>query len=400
MKYFFVILVCVAVLFYACVPKPKKIDIPDVVVSSYIRTWPLNPRDRQSSLYWNAGMVNAQHLTELNLAFALIDGRDFYSIYIPELRPSGGRNPMFSNIWQEVALLKKKYSNLKVNISIGGWGADHFSDMANESGLRAKFVDGVCDWLKEYDLDGVDIDWEYPVGPSWGQDIKSRREDADNYLSLLQDLRYGMDNLGKKNGKYYSLSTAVPASRWFPAVIDVVAVANTVNALKLMSYDYYGSWNNTTGHLANIFNNPKDRGGWSTDQALNEYLKAGVPPHKIQIGFAFYGRAFKGVSPGPDNDGLYQSYKSIPFGEGEVTWSQITELLQPGSGYKRYWDDVAKSPYIYNGDIWITYCDEQLIMELTSYAREKSLGGFFTWEYAADINADLLKVLADNAQKK
>jgi chitinase len=209
-----------------------------------------------------------------------------------------------------------------------------------------------------------------------------------------------MDKLSKKTGKRYSLSTAVPASAWFVKAIDVAAAANIVDALKLMSYDYYGGWSNTTGHLANIFNNPKDRGGSSTDQAVNEYLKAGVPPQKIQMGFAFYGRAFQGVSPGPNNDGLYQRFESVPFGEGEVTWSQVAGFLKPGSGFTRYWDDTAKSPYIYNGDIWITYCDEQMISELVNYVNEKKLGGFFVWEYAADMNAELLKVLSDNALKK
>jgi chitinase len=180
----------------------------------------------------------------------------------------------------------------------------------------------------------------------------------------------------------------------------VVAAANIVDALKLMSYDYYGGWSNTIGHLANVFKNPIDREGWSTDQAVSEYLKAGVPPQKIQMGFAFYGRAFQSVSPGPNNDGLYQRYESVPFGEGEVTWTQIVEFLEPDSGFKRYWDDAAKSPYLYDGDIWITYCDEQLIAELANYVKNKNLGGFFVWEYTADMNANLLKVLSDNAQKK
>jgi len=398
-----VVLACISLWFSACGSSSKTIeDVSGVVVSSYLRTWPLAPEDQKGSLYWDASMVDAQYLTDLNIAFALIDGDDGHTIYIPELRPLEDGNPMFSAIWQEVAALKNKYPNLKVNISVGGWGADYFSDMANKSGLRKKFVDGVCEWLESYNLDGIDIDWEYPVGPEWGQEIKSRPADARNYIALLRDLRKGMDKLSKTTGKRYSLSTAVPASDWFPEVINVKAAAKIVDALKMMSYDYYGAWSENTGHLANIFNNPDDPewGGWSTDQAVDAYLEAGVPPQKIQMGMPFYGRAFQGVTPGPKNDGLFQPYETIPFPENEgfVTWPQIQEYLKPGSGFTRYWDEVARSPYLYNGDLWITYCDEQLIRELVAYSKSKKLGGFFSWEYGTDMNASLLKTLSDNAR--
>ena len=373
------------------------------VVSTYIRTWPLNEPDRQgSSPYWNAGMVNARYLTDLNIAFALIDGGDKHTVYIPELRPLDDGTPMFSSIWDEVAALKKKYPSLKINISVGGWGADHFSDMADDASLREKFVAGVGEWLEKYNMDGVDIDWEYPVGPEWGQEIKSRPEDAKNYITLLKDLRNALDKLGAKTGKYYTVSTAVPASGWFPSAIDVVAAAEIVDALKLMSYDYYGPWSSTTGHNANVFNNPEDPawGGWSTDQAVTLYLNAGVPAQKMQMGVAFYGRSFAGVQGGPNNNGLFQPYGSIPFpeNEGYVTWPQIEEMLKTGSGFTRYWDDVAKAPYLYNGDIWVTYTDPEQIKEIANYSKKKGLGGFFSWEFGTDIKAGLLKSLFEDAQ--
>jgi chitinase len=370
------------------------------VISSYIRTWPLEQDQQKGSLYWDAGMVNASYLTDITIAFTLIDGSDKHTIYIPELGHIADDTPLFSNIWNEIAILKEKYPHLKVNISVGGWGADHFSDMADDKDLRGKFSAGVCDWLDRYDLDGVDIDWEYPVGPPNGQKIKSSPEDAKNYIALLQDLRDATETLGKRTGKYYSLSTAVPAHDWFLFAVNVKVAAKIVDALKLMSYDYYGPWRKNTGHVSNIFNNINDPawGGWSTSQALELYIKDGIPTEKIQMGIAFYGRAFAGVEPGPNKDGLFQHYKSIPFAqtEGFLTWPQVQEYLKPGSGFTRYWDNVAMAPYIYNGDLWITYCDEELIKNLVNYAREKQIGGFFYWEYGTDINAYLLKTLAES----
>jgi hypothetical protein len=102
MKKFLMVLVCMTVLFSTCVSKAVSGD-EEVVVSSYIRTWTLAHEDRKGSPNWNADMVNASYLTDLNIAFALIDGSDFHTIYIPELR-----SLMFPNIWQEVTALKKR----------------------------------------------------------------------------------------------------------------------------------------------------------------------------------------------------------------------------------------------------------------------------------------------------
>jgi len=363
-------------------------------VSSYIRTWQLPREDQENgSPYWNAEMIKGEYLTDIIIAFANIDKTDGTSIYIPELRYG---SPRFSNIWDEVAAVKKKYPKLRVNISIGGWGAEGFSDMANNSKMRTTFAANVCEWLEKYNLDGVDIDWEYPVGPEWGQEIKSRPADRANYISLLQDLRKAMDALGKKTGKRYGLSTAVPASNWFVIANDVVVASGIADNLKLMAYDYYGGWSNVTGHHSNLYNNPQDPafGGWSTDQALQAYLKAGVSPEKIMLGVAFYGRAFKGVNDA--NNGLFQPYKSPAFEDGSVDWAQIKKLQD--SGYTRYWDDKAEAPYLYNGDIWITYTDEEQIKLLLSYAKEKKLGGVFNWEYGHDMGAELLKVLFEGAK--
>jgi len=389
--FFFMFVLFVSGLWFACAkPNPSGFK-----VSSYIRTWPLPMEEQEEdNMYWNANMIKGEYLTDLIIAFALIDKTDGTSIYIPELKSNPGGSPLFANIWNEVAAVKKKYPKLKVNISIGGWGAEGFSDMANDPAMRAVFAANVCEWLEKYNLDGVDIDWEYPVGPEWGQAIKSRPADRSNYIRLLQDLRNASDSLSKKTGKQYSLSTAVPASAWFVKANNVIAASKIVDNFKLMTYDYYGEWSNTTGHQANLYKNPQDPDGWSTDQALQAYLRAGVPPEKIMLGVSFYGRAFQGVKN--SNNGLFQPFDSAAFDyDGSLDWAQIKELLKADSGYTRYWDDKAKAPYLYNGDIWITYTDEEQIKLLLNYAKEKKLGGVFNWEYGHDIGAELLKVLAE-----
>lgn len=377
---------------------------PSVPVVSYLRTWPIGsePIDMQEGVRWSADDVQGELLSTINIAFGLLDGN---KIYIKDLVDQPGEvNPevtvkAFDNLFDEIATLKARYPHLKVNLSVGGWGAEGFSDMALSVASRTEFIADALDWIKTYNLDGMDIDWEYPVGPEWGQEIKSRPEDADNYVALLTEMRTAFDTLGEELGRPLSLTVAVPASTWFPPVIDIPAVQAQVDYLKLMTYDFYGSWSATTGHAANLYNNPEDPewGGWSTDQTVNMYLDAGAVPEKLLLGVPFYARAWYGVDRG-DSDGLFQPYRESAYDDG-LNWMDIQSKIMPDPGFVRYWDDVAKAPYLYNGDLFITYEDAESLGHKIDYIREKGLAGIMIWEYGHDLDADLLQSLNDHIER-
>ncbi|MCL6613314.1 MAG: glycoside hydrolase family 18 protein [Firmicutes bacterium] len=376
---------------------------PEMPVVSYIRTWPIGsePKDMDRGERWSAEDIRGDLLTTLNLAFGLLDGN---RIYIKDLEDQPGSTdkniliPAFSNLFDEVAKLKVKYPHLKVNLSVGGWGADGFSDMALTQENRAEFIADALRWIKEKGLDGIDIDWEYPVGPEWGVPIKTRPEDAQNYVALLKELRVALDKASMELGRKLCLTVAVPASPWFLTAIDIKAVQEQVDYLKMMSYDYYGGWSATTGHASNLYNNPRDPawGGWSTDQAVTAYLQAGAKPEKILLGVPFYARAWKGVPP--ENNGLFQKYKEAAYADG-LSYMEIKSKILTDPSFVRYWDDVAKAPFLYNGDLWITYEDEESLDYKVKYVREKGLAGIMIWEYGHDLHADLLEALNESIQR-
>jgi chitinase len=346
------------------------------LVAAYLSTWS----------NWDAETIKGEYLTDIIIAFFFFYQTNHYSLYIPEGTAA---------IMTRVAALKEKYPLLRVNISVGGFGAEGFSDMANDPALREQFVAEVCGWLTRYKLDGVDIDWEYPVGPSWGQEIKSRPQDKQNYISLLRDLRNAMDELGEETGKRYGLSTAVPASDWFIRANDIKTASEIVDGFKLMAYDYYGSWSGTTGHNANLYRS--SGGTWSTDDAVKAYLAANIPPEKLILGVAFYGQAWNGVTAGSSSSvpGLFRpaTFMRSP------SWTEIKgAYLKSDSGYTRYWDNNAKAPFLYNGSRWISYTDHEQIRLLTAYAKERKLGGVFAWEYAQDMGAELLQTMAESSR--
>jgi Chitinase len=359
--------------------------MPKYSVSSYIRTWPLGStlEDQKSNTHWSAKNLKGDSMTDLIIAFAQAkaDG----TIYFPDVESP---DHPFPGMWKEVQKVQKKYPHLKINVSIGGWGADQFSPVAADPAKRAVFVQSIMDMVKAHNLDGIDIDWEYPVGPDWGEDIPHSPDDGKNFVTMLSEIRAGFNKLDPN--KKYKISIAAPGSSWYTQKLDVKALAAVVDTFKLMTYDYYGPWSSTTGHHANLYNNPSDPawGGWSTAQTVDAFLAAGVPASQLVIGVAFYGRAWKGV-PDAGVHGLFQKYKENAFPDG-LSWPDLKKLLDPGSGYTRYWDDVAKAPFLYNGDVFITYTDQQEIAEIGAYVKQKGLGGVMTWEYGHDVNAELL----------
>ena len=60
--------------------------------------------------------------------------------------------------------LKARNPKLKVTLAIGGWneGSTKYSKMARDPEKRATFVKSVLKMLRDYNFDGLDLDWEYP----------------------------------------------------------------------------------------------------------------------------------------------------------------------------------------------------------------------------------------------
>jgi GH18 family chitinase len=77
---------------------------------------------------------------------------------------------------------------VKVLISVGGWGYDpQFEQLAAAPETRATFVAEVMRLVDDYNLDGADIDWEYP----------DAGESSRNFTTLMNELRAELDARGK-----------------------------------------------------------------------------------------------------------------------------------------------------------------------------------------------------------
>jgi chitinase len=327
-------------------------------------------------------VIHAEKLTHVNFAFARIgqDGR-------VALADAG----IEANLLRLVGL-KKTNPHLKIIISVGGWEADGFSDAALTDASRAVFADSAVALVRKYSLDGVDLDWEYPGQGVAG--IKYRSEDKQNFTRLLKALRGKLDLASAAQGRSgenrYSLSIASADREYFEHT-EMGLLHVYLDWINVMSYDFFNSLTPTTGHHAGLYKAalaaPTDR---DADSSVKQHLAAGIPPEKIVLGVAFYGRGFTGVRP--INNGLNQLYEHF---EAAHDYSELESSFIGRQGFVRYWDDRAKAPYLWNSAsrTFITYDDPQSIRIKAQYVKARHLGGMMFWELSEDRNDELLNAI-------
>jgi len=297
-------------------------------------------------------------------------------------------DPDASTKLHQLTGLKRTHPALKVVLSVGGWGAGGFSEAASTPASRRRFADSATKLLVNNDADGLDVDWEYPAHSESG--IHSSPQDRADLTLLLQGIRAALDAAGQSHERHYTLSMAV-ADGPFVDGIDIAATAPYLDWFNLMTYDFVNSMTPTTGHHSGLHASalaPAD--ARTIDRAVKQFLTAGVPPSKLLIGAAFYGREFDDVKP--DHHGLYQAYGH--YGS-EHPWPQLQADFINRHGFVRYWDAQAQAPYLWNAATrqFISYDDPQSIAAKAAFVKAQHLGGIMYWEQSEDPQNVLLDAI-------
>nr|WP_068891453.1 glycoside hydrolase family 18 protein [Pedobacter panaciterrae] len=320
--------------------------------------------------------IAAQKLTHINYAFVNVKGN---RAFLDNLKTDTVN-------FRKLNLLKGKNPDLKIFISIGGWAwSENFSDAVLTDSSRAEFAQSSVDIIKKYDLDGVDIDWEYPARPGEEGNVY-RPEDKQNFTLMFQAIRKELDVLEKETGHKKLLSTAVGGFTDFLRTSEMGEAQKYLDYVNLMTYDLY-TGGGTASHHANLYDSKKIESKSSADKTIKAFIAAGVPASKLVMGIAFYGRNFKIEEGG--KKGLGDKVVSGQFGKG---YTMLKDSLINKHGYKRFMDKGAKAPYLFNekNKTFITYEDEQSVKNKCKYVKEHGLAGVMFWEYSSDPKEYLL----------
>jgi chitinase len=319
--------------------------------------------------------IEARKLTHINYAF--VNVKDSMA-WLTNLATD-------SINFRKLNSLKQDNPDLKILISLGGWSwSENFSDAVLTENSRKKFTDSNIAIVGKYDLDGVDIDWEYPGFR--GEDNVFRDEDRQNFTLMFKSLREGLDALSAISGKKYLLTTAVPEFKAFLEKTDMDEVAKYLDYVNLMTYDFYVPAGDTVGHHSNLFPT-RDGKGRSADTGVNDFIKAGVPEEKIVLGIPFYGHSW--IMKSADNNGIERMADSVVRGGG---YTFIKDSVLNSDGFIRYWDAQAQAPYLFNKETkqLVVYDDEESVKIKCQYVKDKNLAGVMFWQYESDPKLYLL----------
>lgn len=307
-------------------------------------------------------VYDIMRITHLNIAFGLIHDNVVTVDHLQYL--------------DRIAVYKRINPALRVILSIGGWGADGFSQAAMTKEGRSTFVSSAMDIVRQYDFDGVDIDWEYPCIDT--AEIACDPADKVNFTDLMQDLRNGLTALGKETGKSYLLTCAVGGDAYFIENTEMDKVAQIVDYVNLMTYDLRGGFEEYAGHHTNLYPQSGDPDGPCGERTVRIYHEAGVPYEKMVLGAAFYGRRWAGVVDGGTH-GLGQ--KASTVGNIRTEFDLQDEKAVAANRFTKLWDDNAKAAYLYDGADFISYETPESISAKCDFIREKGLAGLMYWAY-------------------
>lgn len=255
------------------------------------------------------------------------------------------------------AAIKQNKRNLKLVMSIGGWGTSaQFAQTTGDERKLLKFVDTTVALVEKHRFDGVDIDWEYPT----------TKQEGAQLVGLLQRLRNKLDSLRRG----LILTIASPASESHAEFIDFDATDRLVNYWNVMAYDFAGSgWSQKTGYHSNLYGDNGDT-SLNVDQIVQFYTGK-VQPGKIILGMPLYGRSFSK----PAQPKVGAEFSKGSSGDGTVNYRDID------AKYEKF-DHDKVSAYAFNKDedVFITYDNHESAVKKAEYVKAKGLGGGFWWD--------------------
>ena len=321
----------------------------------------------------NYTQYELENVDIINHAFALINPST-YTINMTNIERSAA------------SILKARSYGIRVCLSIGGWGADGFSQSCLNDERRSIFVKSIIDAVKKYGYDGVDLDWEYPGSGS--AQIAYASADKKNFTKLVQELRTELNKI-----RPGMLLTAAVASE--TTYYEVSELNKYLDYWNIMTYDFSSKH---TGDTAK-YDEPLDR----SKTAINKFISAGASKNKIVFGVTFRGVLFKVASLG----------SSDKFGFGEkmqaeridVDYSDIVSKYRTNSAYEYVYDStsgmgILYTPSKHDGVYEImAFNDAKTMQAKGKFVTSQGLAGIMAWELGMDDKNNTILKLTVNSLK-
>jgi chitinase len=258
-------------------------------------------------------------------------------------------------------------NGVKALVSVGGWSwSTNFPAIAKTDASRKKFASECQRYIATYDLDGVDIDWEYP---GYAEHRGTAADKVNNTL-LFQEIRKAIGS------KLLTACYGCAPDRML--CIEWSKLVSVIDMFNLMTYDFFGTWDATTNHNSPLYAPAQGPASLNLSAAFKTIVNTyGVPSTKVNIGVAFYGHSFRGATA------LFGSHSGADTSgnDGSLLYSSI--IAQKGS-FTEKWDDQAKVPYLLGNNKFVSYDNEESIKLKGQFAAANNACGAIVWEISGD----------------
>lgn len=259
-------------------------------------------------------------------------------------------------------------------LSLGMLDAEHLGYMttiAASSELRATLITNIINAINTYNLDGIDVDWEFP-----------QSSEKANFTLFMSELRTAV----KANNPNHLVCVATGIDSY--TRYDFANSAQYIDYISIMTYDMqqssYASHHSALNYK--IYHCYK-----AITNAYTYYVtNSSISPSKLILGIPFYGRKFTGT------DGLGQSATSA----GAISYDTIVSDYLTNPNYVEYWDSDCNAPYLYSSTdkTFIGYDNEASIALKIAYAKENGFAGVMYWQDAQDSGDTLFNAIITNME--
>lgn len=369
----------------------------DKKIIGYFTSW--GNRDINSS--------QAKHLT--HVIFAFIEMKADGSLAVGSVDPKNSDDiqadtEKSKRRLEQLKMVKKQTGGrLRTLFAVGGWeNSQYFSATAGNTDKQVVFMRDMKYILNQYDFDGIDIDWEYPVTGGAQEGLPA---DQPNYVQFLTNIRNRLVEIQKRNRRKepYLLSIASAAGSWVLDVgYDLKGIISVVDWINVMTYDYFGAWASQwgayTGPPAPLYYAAPTgfSGKMNADYTLKFYVCNTGRPEKIVMCLPFYGRYWNNVGAAIDpKDGLWRTAVAADvnyYAGGFASWRDIKASWLNRNGYQSMYHGGTATLYLWSESYRTMMCydNAKSLTEKVRYAADHSLGGVVIWAIDLDDDQDSL----------
>jgi len=279
--------------------------------------------------------------------------------------------PSFPTSWNSV-ISQARLNGVKLIMCVTNFDASQINYIISNSQSKTTIKNSIVNLIKQYDLDGVNIDFEGLATADRGTPINTFMTELTTFVHT--------EVPGSE------VSFAAPVINW--SGWNLTGLANSCDYLFIMGYDFYGSWSDVAGPSAPLIGDT-----YNISYALSSNNNYGPlvssMPEKLILGLPFYGNKWQTKSLTP-NDSVVK-YSSSLFYRDAYPQSQQ---------YGKLWSSKYSVPYFTytsSGKYYQAWFDDSLSLGMKfNLAKEKKLRGVGMWALNYDKGYNHLWQIIEN----